>query len=85
MPDTHRSQTRRDLPDEMPRSAVSGRRLPDPADHQDGIPLLVWLLLAFMVVAAFAAVLLALHPASEHVGGPSADIVVPEAPPPRAP
>jgi hypothetical protein len=78
--------TRRDLPDEMPRSAISDAEFPhtpELTDHRR--PTLLWVLLAILVAIGFAAVLWALNPPSERIGQPSADVVVPSAPPIRRP
>jgi hypothetical protein len=48
--------TRRDLADELPRSAVSGRRPPRLAAPSDSAPLR-WALLALLAMVAFAAML----------------------------
>jgi hypothetical protein len=80
-----RTVTRRDLPDEMPRSAVSGRRMPNPADGHGNAPTVVWLVLALLLVAVFVGLLWTLHPPGRLLGGSGAEIVVPKAPPPHAP
>ena len=71
--------TRHDLPDELPRSVVSD---PSPLRPRSAPPLM-WLILAVLVMAAFAAVLWALNPPSAHLGRASPDLVAPSAPPVR--
>lgn len=79
--------TRQDLPDELPRSAISDDELrpEDLPDHKRAAPPLLWALLAVLAALAFGALLWMLNPPTEGIGRPSADVVVPSAPPVRRP
>lgn len=79
--------TRQDLPDELPRSVISNgeRRHEDVPNHKRAAPPLLWALLAVLAALAFGAILWMLNPPTERIGMPSADVVVPSAPPVRRP
>jgi hypothetical protein len=81
--DARPEPTRRELPDELPRSAVSSKRLPRLDGGRYATPPLLWLLLGLLVVVAFVAALWILNPPSERIGRASPDIIAPAAPPPR--
>ena len=71
--DPRPNATRQDLPDELPRSAISGKRLHDPINHRRSAPSVIWLLLGLFVVAGFIALLWMLIPASEGIGRSGAE------------
>jgi hypothetical protein len=79
--------TRQELPDELPRSVTSNDELrPEGlSDHKRAAPPLLWALLAVLAAVAFGALLWMLNPPTERIGMPSADVVVPSAPPVRRP
>lgn len=76
MSDDNEPVTRKDLPDELPRSAVSGKRLPRLSGPSRSAAV-GWAVLAVLAIVAFAAMLWVLRdpggrpsPASSGAGAP---------------